>query len=648
MKSIIALVMSLPLLLQGTFVSLSGNFLNIAKDSKTDYVIVRPSDATFSLKLAANNLSKSIKAETGATVAVVGDTGNKNIHGAAMCEIVIGSADRTISRGDFSYLDAKDFFIKEADGSITIQAGSDSAYLEAVSFIDEQFVKDKTFSIPKGYEYSYFHDYDVSALSLCGSNIADYSLCHTGGYTKELAQKLAATILEKTGKTIPVVEGTTVQGPYISVAAQQTDSLPSQYSVTGKNGSVVISSQTGVGLKSGCDMLCSVLFDTGKKQLDVDTLNLAGMAEQVYLHEQFIAERTPLSNTRKKLYEDKELKVAYLGGSVTVGFGATDPDKYSWRALTTKWLKDTFPMANITEIDATIGGSGSHLGAFRLARDVIPFEPDLFFVECGVNDSYTPETYESAAKNFEALVRQIRKELPECDIITVYVTDATKAAKSDKEPLYTQVAAHDSIAQVYGIDSVNVGAALTNDFDLRSTMSPRWNTFFIDGVHNSNRGYEQYALTIQEHLADRLIFEEALPAAPHVLPEVQNPLADVPLQYIMYDEMPLENTVGVELSENLFRLVPSNPYYGYISIKGKDNSMEFEIDGTELSLFIYGLNNSYVNYEVDGQTGKAFVGENTNSPIRLFEGLEPGKHRVKLRINHGKSAEGRIAAFLVR
>lgn len=648
MKSIIALIMSLPILMQGAFVNLSGNIIDIAKNKTTDYVIVRPSNATFSMTLAASTLSKSIKAETGATVSSIGDTNKLNARASGLHEILIGPTNRAASKGDFSHLDEKDFAIKEIDGAVVIRAGSDAAYVDAVNYIDQQFIKEKSFSIPSGYDFTYLHEYEIASLSLCGNDISEYSIIHGGGYTKELAENLAAEILAKTGKTLKLVEGETAKTPAISVLAKDSEKAPAEYSVNGKNGNVVISSQTGMGLKTACEAFTSALFYSDKKQVEISDFTLSGTAPKAGGHEEFLAERTPLSNTRKKLYEDKELKVAYLGGSVTVGFGATDPAKYSWRALTTQWLKDTFPMAEITEIDATIGGSGSHLGAFRLQRDVIPFEPDLFFVECGVNDSYTPETYESAAKNFEALVRQIRKELPNCDIITVYVTDSSKAAKSDTEPLYTQAAAHDMICEIYGIDSVNVGAAIAKDFDLKSTLSPRWNTFFIDGVHNSNKGYEQYALTIQEHLANRLIFEAPTPAAPHALPEVHNPLADVPLQYIMYDQMPLENTVGVSVSDKVFRLVGSNDYIGYIAITGEDNSMEFEIDGTELSLFIYGLNYSNLHFEVDGKKGSTYVAEHTNSPIRLFEGLEPGKHRVKLTIKLGKSTEGKIAAFLVR
>ena len=38
--------------------------------------------------------------------------------------------------------------------------------------------------------------------------------------------------------------------------------------------------------------------------------------------------RKPLTHTYKKLTEDKELTVVYFGGSVTAGYGSSDPAKY--------------------------------------------------------------------------------------------------------------------------------------------------------------------------------------------------------------------------------------------------------------------------------------------------------------------------------
>ena len=47
-----------------------------------------------------------------------------------------------------------------------------------------------------------------------------------------------------------------------------------------------------------------------------------------------------LRNTVYKLKNDKSLRVAYFGGSITEGAGSSDPEKYCYRAKFTKYLKE--------------------------------------------------------------------------------------------------------------------------------------------------------------------------------------------------------------------------------------------------------------------------------------------------------------------
>jgi hypothetical protein len=45
-----------------------------------------------------------------------------------------------------------------------------------------------------------------------------------------------------------------------------------------------------------------------------------------------------------------------------------------------------YPDAGFSEPNATIGGTGSDLGVFRLNQDVLDHKPDLMFIEFAVND----------------------------------------------------------------------------------------------------------------------------------------------------------------------------------------------------------------------------------------------------------------------
>src|ERR1700712_1286122 len=77
----------------------------------------------------------------------------------------------------------------------------------------------------------------------------------------------------------------------------------------------------------------------------------------------------PLGHTFQKLRKSGSLNIGYLGGSITAGSGASKPAETSYRALTTRWFREQFPKAQITEINAAIGGTGSDLGAFRCQKD---------------------------------------------------------------------------------------------------------------------------------------------------------------------------------------------------------------------------------------------------------------------------------------
>ena len=72
-----------------------------------------------------------------------------------------------------------------------------------------------------------------------------------------------------------------------------------------------------------------------------------------------------LTNTAYRLHHDKKLTIGFFGGSITEGAGATSWDGTSWRANITRDLKETYPDAEITAVNAAIGGTGTDLGLYR-------------------------------------------------------------------------------------------------------------------------------------------------------------------------------------------------------------------------------------------------------------------------------------------
>lgn len=111
-----------------------------------------------------------------------------------------------------------------------------------------------------------------------------------------------------------------------------------------------------------------------------------------------------------KARTDADIRVAYLGGSITAAPG--------WRVYSLDGFKRQFPKARFTEINAAIGGTGSDLGAFRVGRDVIAHKPDLVFIEFAVNDGGADPDRVQAS--MEGIVRQILHADPATDICFVY------------------------------------------------------------------------------------------------------------------------------------------------------------------------------------------------------------------------------------
>ena len=191
------------------------------------------------------------------------------------------------------------------------------------------------------------------------------------------------------------------------------------------------------------------------------------------------------------------VNVVFLGGSITWGAAATDPQKTSYRALVSSWLATTFPKAHINSIDAAIGGTGSKLGVFRMDRDVTPYDPDLLIVEFAVNDSESPDT----AETMEGILRKLHAHNPETAVVILVL-----GAGGDYSALPTWTS-HRSLAASYGLPCIDVVSPVQKR--MKDGLST--GEFLSDGCHPNDTGYRLYADIICRELA-RLASEQGSPA----------------------------------------------------------------------------------------------------------------------------------------
>lgn len=188
-----------------------------------------------------------------------------------------------------------------------------------------------------------------------------------------------------------------------------------------------------------------------------------------------------LTNTKYLLTQKKAFNIAYYGGSITQGTGASKEEENSWRALTTAWLKSAYPDAAITEIEAARGGTGTYFGKMRTDFELLNYNPDLVFIEFVVNDQLERKTIEQSKENLELIIRKCYQKNPNMDIVLVYTRTVALGSSNKHIDAFNDVAKH------YGLSTINIGAAL------EKAGGSLTDYFTDDKVHPNDAGYKVMA-----------------------------------------------------------------------------------------------------------------------------------------------------------
>ena len=168
--------------------------------------------------------------------------------------------------------------------------------------------------------------------------------------------------------------------------------------------------------------------------------------------------RNGLGDFFSKIKAGQEVTVAYFGGSITAHPG--------WRVQTHQWLEKSFPQAKINMLSASVGGTGSLVGAFRADYDLVSHKPDLVFVEFSVNDGGDARSRpDDVLKALEGVFHKLWQSNPQTDICMVYTMDAN-CVNTVRDGHYHQAAAlHEKIADYYNIPSIYVGPEVVKQID---------------------------------------------------------------------------------------------------------------------------------------------------------------------------------------
>ncbi len=346
-----------------------------------------------------------------------------------------------------------------------------------------------------------------------------------------------------------------------------------------------------------------------------------------------------------KLRAGSPVTIAYLGGSITAGaVGASNPEKASYRALVTDWLRKNYPKSEITELNQAINSSGaigsSLYGALRARRDVIAYKPDLVFVEFAVNDTNEDET--ATKKAVEGLLRQLLIVAQPPEVVMLYATNSKRSVRAEW---------HDAIAAHYQVPSINLQNQVWAMIDEgKAKPAELWPAASgKDGVTPSDAGHKLYADFIISFLAE----QEKLKAAP-IARNLPPPLVSDEMNYGEFKaavEIKPERGSGREHSAG-WRSESTNDRALPTGLLVSDRAgaqIEYYFEGTVIGVsYRTGPDSGIFECLIDGKPAPAPLSKvDTYSRVPqpaariIAGGLGPGEHKLTIRAlgeKHPKSS----------
>ena len=224
-----------------------------------------------------------------------------------------------------------------------------------------------------------------------------------------------------------------------------------------------------------------------------------------------------LAGFAAKVRSKQPVVIAYLGGSITVGSGASPGHGYRnvAQAALTKEIERRGGKA--TMVTSATGGTPSSFGAFRVSNELLSQHPDLLVVEYAVNDyGGVVGGADGVAKvvdAMEGIVRQALRSNPAMGIVLFYTTNVRQQEESyDKGLISASALAHHRVASHYGLMEVLTGPTVSKEI---AEGKYTYDLFFRDKTHPLDMGAALYA----KILVDAIIPALDLPlSAPRPLP----------------------------------------------------------------------------------------------------------------------------------
>lgn len=337
-----------------------------------------------------------------------------------------------------------------------------------------------------------------------------------------------------------------------------------------------------------------------------------------------VGNQVRLANVIKKLQAGEDVTVAYLGGSITQGTSAGD--KLCYARLTTDWLQEKFPDANITYVNAGIGATGSYIGVHRADKDVLSKDPDLIFIDFSVND--TTERTEINKETYASLLRKLWNHSTNPAIVTIAMTQ-------DNGTSFIEY--HGEVVKKFDIPMISYKDAI---LDIIDKGYIKWTDISDDNIHPNVPGHALLTDLITNYLQSVIDDLDNISGAESDFAAV----TDIGNTYVGATLLMSDNIEPTKLGA--FKAVNTtfgnfqNPWL-LRSTDGQfdaDSAIEFEFEGTNVGLLYGRLTSSscVADISIDGEVVKtvnpAFPGGwgNYVEFEEIATGLSEGKHTITI------------------
>ena len=142
--------------------------------------------------------------------------------------------------------------------------------------------------------------------------------------------------------------------------------------------------------------------------------------------ERFYASDPPLTKTAKALAGGREVVIAVLGGSSTLGLAAGGPN-LAWPARMSSVLAGKFPSARTKVVNLAVARQTAKAAVERFSRDVFPLKPTLVIWETGTMEAVRGTDVDEFRETVQAGINELHTARTEMVLMNMQFSRETDA-----------------------------------------------------------------------------------------------------------------------------------------------------------------------------------------------------------------------------